>query len=228
MIPVTRKIIMSRKARKGYYVRGHFVEAGSELDQALIREAKGDTDVSRADLKKESEALQALGTALMEAPERLARSIADMPDKLLTAIEDGRKIKDFGAQRRQRQFIGKLMRQLDESVVESIRVALDSLLHKASAAQSAALHMAESWRERLLESDASLEEWMNAYPQTDAQALRSLIRQARKDRPTEGARGVAPRQSRAFREIFQIVQSQLQSESEDASQAAIEEQSDDA
>lgn len=227
MIPVTRKNIMSRKARKGYYVRGHFVEAGSELDQALIREAKGDTDVSRTDLKKESEALQALGTALMEAPERLARSIADMPDKLLTAIEEGRKIKDFGAQRRQRQFIGKLMRQLDESVVESIRVALDSL-HKASAAQTAALHMAESWRERLLESDASLEEWMNAYPQTDVQALRSLIRQARKDRPAEGAPGVAPRQSRAFREIFQIVQSQLQSESEDASPAAIEERSDDA
>ncbi|MEY3953224.1 MAG: hypothetical protein RLZZ397_104 [Pseudomonadota bacterium] len=215
MIPVTRKIIMSRKARKGYYVRGHFVESGSELDQALIREAKGDTDVSRTDLKKESEALQALGTALMEAPERVARSIANIPDPLLIAIEDGRKIKDFGAQRRQRQYIGKLMRKLEDPVVESIRTALEGL-RKASAAQTAALHEAESWRERLIAHDDSLEQWMNLHPQTDVQALRSLIRQARKDKPAEGAPGVAPRQSRAFREIFQLVQSHLNSEAEPA------------
>jgi len=51
---------MSRKPKKGYFVRGQFVAEGSELDLQLKAELKG-TDVSRTDLKKESAELQKLG-----------------------------------------------------------------------------------------------------------------------------------------------------------------------
>lgn len=115
---------MNRKKRKGYYVQGQFVHEGSELDQELVRQAKGNTDISRTDLKKESQALQALGVQLMEAPERITRSLLDLPDSLVNALDEGRKIKDFGARRRQCQFIGKLMRKLDEAQIESIKKSL--------------------------------------------------------------------------------------------------------
>ncbi len=56
---------MPRKPTKGYFVRGQFVAAGSELDQELKRELKGSVDMSKTDLKKHSERLQALGEALL-------------------------------------------------------------------------------------------------------------------------------------------------------------------
>lgn len=56
---------MSRKPKRGYFVRGHFVAEGSELDLELKRQSKGDTDTSKSDLKRESEALQTLGKDLL-------------------------------------------------------------------------------------------------------------------------------------------------------------------
>jgi ribosomal 50S subunit-associated protein YjgA (DUF615 family) len=56
---------MSRKPKKGYFVRGQFVAEGSELDLELKAELKGTNDASRTDLKRESTELQKLGEALM-------------------------------------------------------------------------------------------------------------------------------------------------------------------
>ena len=75
------------------------------------------------------------------------------------------------------------------------------------------LHGAEHWRERLIADDAALAVWLEQHPESDAQQLRALIRQARKDAPPadrdQQSRGLAPRQSRAFRELFQLVREQL-------------------
>ena len=78
-----------------------------------------------------------------------------------------------------------------------------------------ALHAAERWREDLVARDEALQQWLETYPQTDAQQLRALIRQARKDgEPTadQVSRGLAPRRGRAWREIFQIVREQMEQE----------------
>ena len=56
---------MSRKPKKGYFVRGEFVAEGSELDLELKRELKGTDAASKTDLKRESAELQALGEALL-------------------------------------------------------------------------------------------------------------------------------------------------------------------
>ena len=58
---------MSRKPTRGYFVRGHFVAEGSELDQELKRDAKGG-ELSKTDLKKLSERLQNLGEQLLTLP----------------------------------------------------------------------------------------------------------------------------------------------------------------
>ncbi|MDM0012906.1 ribosome biogenesis factor YjgA [Variovorax sp. J22P168] len=196
---------MSRKPKKGYFVRGEFVAEGSELDLELKRELKG-TDASKTDLKRESAELQALGVALLELRSGLFDKLP-LGDKLRDAIEDARRITNFEGKRRQMQFIGKLMRGLDTEVLDAVRVALEEQ-NRTPAAETAVLHEAERWRDRLIADDDALGGWIETHPGTDAQQLRALVRQARKDIKA-GPPGEAPRQAKAYREVFQIVRAQL-------------------
>ena len=170
---------MSRKPTKGYYVRGHFVAEGSELDLELKRELKGSVELSRTDLKKESDRRQALGEALVTLRADLLAKLG-LSDKLLDALAEAKRITNFEGRRRHMQFIGKLMRQLDEDTVVAAQAALDEQ-HKGSAQESLALHQAEQWRDRLIAEEDALSDWLAAFPDTDVQRLRTLIRQARKD-----------------------------------------------
>lgn len=201
---------MSRKPKKGYFVRGQFVAEGSELDLQLKAELKG-TDVSRTDLKKESAELQKLGEALVTLRGDLLDALT-LPEKLLDALAEAGRITNFEGKRRQMQFVGKLMRGLDEATLDAVREALDTQ-HAGSARETLALHEAERWRDDLIAREEAVGEWLTRYPDTDSQQLRSLVRQARKDRPAPDAdaasRGLAPRQGRAYREIFQLVREQL-------------------
>jgi ribosome-associated protein len=203
---------MSRKPKKGYFVRGQFVAEGSELDLELKAELKGTTEASRTDLKKESTELQKLGVSLLTLRTDLMQRLA-LPDKLVEALAEAKRITNFEGKRRQMQFIGKLMRGLDEDALQAIRDALEEQ-QKGSASEALALHQAEKWRDDLIAREAALEEWLIAHPDTDTQQLRALIRQARKDvQPDQDAisKGLAPRHGRAYREIFQLVREQLQS-----------------
>ena len=201
---------MSRKPKKGYFVRGQFVAEGSELDLQLKAELKG-TDVSRTDLKKESAELQKLGESLVTLRPDLLAGLA-LSEKLVDALAEAGRITNFEGKRRQMQFVGKLMRGLDEATLEAIRDAL-AAQHGGSARETLALHEAERWRDDLIAREEAVGEWLTRYPDTDGQQLRSLVRQARKDRPAPDAdavsRGLAPRQGRAYREIFQLVREQL-------------------
>ncbi len=201
---------MSRKPKKGYFVRGQFVAEGSELDLQLKAELKGN-EISRTDLKRESTELQKLGEQLMTLRTDLFEPLA-LPDKLVDALHDAQRITNFEGKRRQMQFVGKLMRKLDEEQLAAVRTALD-VQQRGSAADTLSLHEAERWRDDLIERDEALSDWLERFPGTDAQQLRSLVRQARKDKPAPDqdavSRGLAPRQSRAYRDIFQLVREQL-------------------
>jgi len=197
---------MSRKPKKGYFVRGQFVAEGSELDIEMKAELKGTTEATRTDLKRESTELQALGEELLTLRTE-ARVALALPEKLEDALADARKITNFEGRRRQGQFIGKLMRKLDETQVAAVRAALDAQ-QKGSAAEAASLHEAEAWRTALIDSDESVQQWITRFPETDIQQLRALVRQARKDAVPEKP-GLAPRHGRAYREIFQMLRSLL-------------------
>lgn len=198
---------MSRKPGKGYYIDGEFVPKGSDLDRQFRAELKGTETSSRSDLKRESEALQALGEALLTTLHGEALSQLPLSHALHNAILEGRRINARGGGRRQRQLIGKLMRQQDDDTIEAIRAAI-ALQHGMSAQDTARLHLAEKWRDRLIADDGALDEWLGTHPATDAQQLRALIRQARKDAGPENRDGL-PRHGRAFRGIFQLVREQL-------------------
>ena len=210
---------MSRKFKKGYFVQGQFVAEGSELDLELKRELKGGSDEpSRTELKRESDELQKLGESLLTLRADLMAKV-DLPEKLVEAVAEAKRITNFEGKRRQMQFIGKLMRKLDEDAVEGVRAALLEQ-SQGSAQETLQLHLAEQWRDRLIKEDDACGEWLKSFPNTDSQQLRALIRQARKDAPAVSAstvsQGLAPRQSRAYREIFQMVRTELSNAQGDA------------
>ncbi|MDE2607929.1 MAG: DUF615 domain-containing protein [Burkholderiales bacterium] len=201
---------MSRKPKKGYYVKGHFVAEGSELDLELRAEQTGG-EPSRTELKKESAELQKLGEALLTLRADLYERLA-LPDALTGALDELQRITNFEGRRRQSQYVGKLMRHLEPGTLQAVRDALEEQ-RSGSAQQTLALHAAEKWRDDLVARDDALQDWLQAHPGTDVQQLRALIRQARKDgAPTqdEVSKGLAPRRGRAYREIFQIVRNHLE------------------
>ena len=205
---------MSRKPKKGYFVRGQFVAEGSELDLELKAELKGTEGQSRTDRKKDSDDRQELGVALLTLRNDLTERLhgqGHMSDQLREALAETRRITNFEGKRRQMQYVGKLMRKLSEESIEAVKDALNEQ-RMGSTKDTLALHVAEGWRDRLMADDSAVQEWMNAYPGTDSQQLRALVRQARKDDATtkaDIAKGLLPRQSRSYREIFQLIKEQL-------------------
>lgn len=207
---------MSRKLKKGYYVRGLFVAEGSALDLEYKRELKGTDEPTRTDLKKESDALQKLGEDLLTLRAELLTKL-ELPDKLVDGVAEAKRITNFEGKRRQMQFIGKLMRKLDPAKWDEIRAALEEQ-HMPSVQETMVLHQAEQWRDRLIADDDAVGQWLNLSPDTDSQQLRALVRQARKDAKPEKP-GEAVRHGRSYREIFQLVREALLANQE-ASQSA--------
>jgi ribosome-associated protein len=198
---------MSRKPRKGYFVRGQFVAAGSELDEQITLEQRGDGP-SKTELKSRSAELQALGEQLLGLRADLFDSLA-LPAVLTDALHELKRITSFEGRRRQSQYVGKLMRQLDGARIDAVRAALTA--QRQGAAQDALLlHAAEQWRERLLAEDDALTDWAARFPRADMQPLRALVRQARKDTHAPIRPGQAPRQGRAYRELFQLLRGALE------------------
>jgi ribosome-associated protein len=202
---------MSRKLKKGYFVRGEFVAEGSERDLELKRELKGTDEQSRTDLKRESTELQKLGEDLLTLRADLMARL-DLTEKLKDAVLEAKRITNFEGKRRQMQFIGKQMRLVDPAVLVTVRAALTEQF-SGSAHENLVLHLAETWRDRLIADDEAFGEWITKCPDTDTQQLRALIRQARKDAKPEKP-GAAVRHGRAYRDIFQIVREHLTAQGE--------------
>ena len=154
-----------------------------------------DEIVSKTRRKKDMLALQDLGRQLVELPESQVGGMGLEP-RLEEAVREARRIKSHEAKRRQLQYIGRLMRELDP---EPIRARLAEL--EGHSAQAAARHRRlEAWRERLLADDEALTEFVSQFPGSDLQTLRALIRNTRK----EQKEGKPPR---AYRELFRLLKS---------------------
>ena len=154
---------------------------------------------SKSQRKREMHALQALGEALVELPVDQFNKI-DLPEDLRIAAMEARRIHQRGARKRQLQYIGKIMRNVDAAPIQE---QLDTLLgHSQRAAQQ--LHLIERWRDRLLaEGDAALEELLRLQPHADIQNLRQLVRSAHKEtlanKPPRAARSLF----RNLRDLFE-------------------------
>jgi ribosome-associated protein len=161
---------------------------------------------SKSQLKREMTALQKLGEDLINEPRDRVKRVP-MPEDVRDAILECQQIKDHEGRRRQLQYVGKKMRTLDADEVAAIQRTIDSW-RGLSKADTAAMHALERRREKLLSDDSALTELLAKHPDLDAQQLRTLIRNARK----EQAENKPPK---AYREIFQILK-QLQAQSQAA------------
>lgn len=151
---------------------------------------------SKTRLKQEAHDLQALGRDLSELPDDRLAAI-EMPDALREAILTYRRTKSHEGRRRQLQYVGKQMRAAE---AEPLREAV-AAYKLGSAKDTLQLHQAERWREELLADDSALTRWTQAYPESDLQRLRSLVRAARKD----AAAAPEQRSGRGYRELFQFI-----------------------
>ena len=164
--------------------------------EAVDTAASGFDRPSKTRLKKESHDLQDLGLAVVGLPDdRLAA--LEISETLLDAVREYKRTRSHEGRRRQMQYIGKLMRRTD---AEPIREAV-AAMQLGSAKDTLALHEGERWRAELIADDAALTRWMAEHPHSDAQQLRSLVRNARKDAALQPEQ----RSGRAFRELFQFV-----------------------
>jgi ribosome-associated protein len=152
-----------------------------------------DLPPSKTKIKQQMLELQDIGAELVAlGKDQLAQ--LDLPETLRDAIQEMRRINKFGAQRRQMQYIGRLMRDVDPAPI----LAKLNAWKGYSQQHTAHLHQMERWRDRLLESDGALTELLAAHPQTDAQRLRALIRNAQKEQ-------LAGKPPKSYREIFQVL-----------------------
>lgn len=160
---------------------------------------------SKSQRKRESTALQDLGAELVAlSKERLAR--INMPERLRDALFEAQRITKHEAKRRQMQYIGKIMRDVDAA---PLRAAMDEI-NGVSKAATIRQHQLERLRTRLMEDEAVFSEVARDFPGADMQHLRQLRRNALK----EAQQGKAPR---AYRELFrELRELEGKTEAEDA------------
>ena len=162
-------------------------------DLPVVSEDEEELPPSKTKIKKQMHELRDLGKELTElSKDQLAQ--LDIPESLRDAIREMKTVNKFGAQRRQIQYIGKLMREVD---TVPILAKLNAWKGK-SQQHTAYMHLLERWRDRLMQSDNALTELLAAHPEADTQRLRTLIRNAQKEIETN-------KPPKNYREIFQVL-----------------------
>lgn len=143
---------------------------------------------SKSQRKREVTALQDLGEELLKLNSGQLEQIP-LPEDVRSAIEDALKMNAHGALRRQKQYIGKLMRNVDAAPIQA---ALDAIKEHGHTS-AARFRELERWRDRLLaEGDAAISAFVETYPHADRARLRTLARNAH----TEQTRNEAPKSAR--------------------------------
>lgn len=148
---------------------------------------------SKSQRKREMEALQEIGARLVEVSAAQLAQI-ELPERLLEAVLEAQRIRDFEGRRRQMQYIGKLMREVDPA---PIRARLEQW-HGAAREHTSSQHLIERWRERLLADDGAVATFAADYPGSGLQHLRTLVASVKHDR-------AAGRPPKNYRELFRAV-----------------------
>lgn len=152
---------------------------------------------SKTRRKKDMHALQALGAMLVGLEPSKLQALR-LPERLADAIAQARSITKHEAHRRQLQYVGRLMRDVDP---EPLRAALERI-QAVPRAERAQFATAERWRDRLLDDELAAGEFVASYPGADPALLAELIGEARGER----ASGRPPHKSRA---LFRMVSRHL-------------------
>ena len=154
---------------------------------------------SKSERKRAAHAAQGLGEALIRMRDAELDALG-LPERVSDAIREARRITSRAAGARQRQYIGKLMRDLD---LEPIRAAL-AARSEQHARETERFKRAEVWRERLIaEGATALDELEGWRPGLDRAQWTRRISAAQTERARSGGFGAAGRELfRALRALF--------------------------
>lgn len=165
--------------------------------------------ISKTRRKAAMDALQDLGVQLVDLPkDKLAK--LNLPESLLDAVNEAKRLTANGAISRQRQYIGRLMRDIDTAPIADQLQRWEG----KHTAETAHFHQLERWRTRLLEDENALSEFMQLYPGVDSQQLRTLIRNSRR----EHLENKPPKSSR---ELFKLLREIAENDAGNAADAEV-------
>ncbi|BDW11000.1 hypothetical protein PSHI8_10820 [Polynucleobacter sp. SHI8] len=151
---------------------------------------------SKSEVKRQMLARQDLAKTLSELSSDAIKSLP-VDDRLKEKLLETEKIKTFGAIKRHTLFLGKLMRAYDDEEIAAIQERLDAI-QGVNKVEIAKFHFLERLRDELVQSDDRLTQFIKDHPQIDVQTLRTLIRNARKEKEQN-------KPPKSFREIFQVL-----------------------
>lgn len=154
---------------------------------------------SKSQIKRECDALQKVGEELIALKKEDLDNM-DLPEQLLDAVLEARRLKSRSGLKRQRQYVGKVMRDIDS---DSVIRQLDDLKHRNDRS-NATFHKTEQWRDRLIAGDHNaVTELHQEYHDIDHQHLNQLIRQARKEAEQEKPPAASRKLFRYLREFIE-------------------------
>jgi ribosome-associated protein len=151
-----------------------------------------DSIKSKTQLKKEADDIQQFGIEISNLPNHKIKELS-LSDEIIEAIIFYKEIKKNSAKRRQAQFLGKLLRDFDLS---NVTQEMDTL--KAfSRLQVKFEHEAELWRDKLINDQSALNEYINEF-QPDLTNLNQTINAARKEFQSG-------KKSKNYRNLYRII-----------------------
>ncbi|HUM99783.1 MAG: hypothetical protein B7X12_06820 [Halothiobacillus sp. 20-53-49] len=155
-------------------------------------------EISKTERKRDAHAARDIGERLSELTETQLKTFP-LSETLLASLKEARSITAHGARKRHFQYIGKLMRQHDVVAIEAEFIRIDPDAPHNIRLQ----HESERWRDRLLsDENTAVTAFIAAYPHSDVQALRQLVRAVAKERAEQ-------KPPRYFRELFRFVRDTL-------------------
>ena len=151
---------------------------------------------SKTAVKNEMHELRDLGLELIALPQSQFNSFP-LTDTIRAAMAEYKRITHKNALKRQASFIGKLMRSED---VDTIRTQFDEMKERQHRT-TRQLPIVEQWRDRLLADDAqsAFDEFTAQFPDCDRQQMRSLMRNAAREREQN-------KPASSARKLFKLIQ----------------------
>ena len=165
----------------------------AEKNYSIDPDADADQPISKTQLKREADVAQTIGKKLIDlSKDRLIK--LELPEALFDAVMEAKRLTANGAIRRQLQYLGRLMREIDSApIVEQLQA-----WEGKNVQENARFHTMERWRTRLIADPKALAEFLIAFPQADIQLLRTLIRNAQRGE-------AAQKPPKSSRELFKLI-----------------------
>ena len=148
---------------------------------------------SKSQKKREMLGLQAIGEALVALNDATLKTF-DLPEELSAAIREMRRTRGHEGKRRQMQYIGRIMRQVNSALIAA---KLEQVTQPAKR-EVARLHHAERWRERLIKDPRAFAELEALRPEADLTVIQQLVHDAREE-------AAKKRPPKAYRELFRVL-----------------------